>query len=81
MLRNIELLFLPLLRELLPCRISHASEPWNSFDRIQRQMVAIYIVGRAHIERSSDRSLLLIAAHMNVIVIPAPVGETMNNGA
>ena len=51
------------------------AEAWNSPDGVQSQLVAIEIVQHDHIERRRSRALLLIAAHVNIVVIVPSVGS------
>jgi hypothetical protein len=50
------------------------AEPWNSLDGVQRELIAVEIVQHDHVEGSRGGALLLVAAHMNIVMIVPPVG-------
>ena len=56
------------------------AEAWNSPDGVQRQLIAVEIVQHDHIERCCSRAFLLVAAHMNIVVIVPPVGQLVMEG-
>jgi len=50
----------------------------HSVDHIAHQVEAIEIVEHAHVEGCGRCSFFLVAAHVNVIVPGAPVGQSVN---
>src|SRR4029077_20216286 len=54
------------------------SERWHAVDHVAYEVEAIEIVEHAHVERCCGRALLFVAAHMEVVVARAPVGQSVN---
>ena len=50
----------------------------NPIDDVDDEMEAVKIIEHHHVERRGGGALLLVPAYMNVAVIGAPVGETMD---
>ena len=55
------------------------AEPWNSIDGVQRELIAVEIVQHDHVEGRRRGALLLVAAHMNIVVIVPPVGQLVDH--
>ena len=53
-------------------------EPGNAVDHVDHEMEAIEVVEHHHVERRRRRPFLLVAADMEVRVVPAPVGEPVD---
>src|SRR5260370_37123171 len=53
-------------------------EPRYARDCIEGQLVAVDVVEHAHVKRRGCGAFLLVAAHVNVVVIVPPVGEPVN---
>ena len=69
MLADIELVT-PHGRPVTRCRLLHLiAEPWNSLDGFQRELIAVEIVQHDHVEGGRGGALLLVAAHMNIVMI------------
>src|SRR3974390_2859467 len=68
--------------ELVSDRLLGISRPrpklWYAVDHIAHQVEAIEIVEHAHVEGCGRCAFFLVAAHMNVIVAIAPVGQSVN---
>ena len=50
----------------------------HAVDHVAHQVEAIEIVQHAHVERRRGGALFLVAAHMDVVVARAPVGQPVN---
>ncbi len=50
----------------------------NAIDDVDRQIEAIDLIEDREFERSVDVALFLVSAHMDVVMIRAPVGELVN---
>src|SRR4051812_16777632 len=50
----------------------------NTVYRLHNQVEPIQIIAHDHVERRRRRTLLLIAAHVNIVMIRTPVSEAMN---
>src|SRR3984893_15570744 len=79
MLADIELVTLhgrPVTRR----RLLHLiAEPWNSPDDVQRKLITVEIVQHDHVEGGRGGALLLVAAHMNIVMIVPSVGQLVNH--
>src|SRR3974390_1627812 len=68
--------------ELVSYRLLSISRPRtklrHAVDHIAHQVEAIEIVEHAHVEGCGRCSFFLVAAHVNVIVPSAPVGQSVN---
>src|SRR5580692_8746991 len=61
-------------------RLLHlAAEPGNPPDGVQCELVAVEIVQHDHVERSGGGSLLLVAAHMDIVVVVPVVGQLVDD--
>ena len=59
--------------------VSGASDKaWDAVDDVADEMETIEIVQHDHVEGSSRRSFFFVAANVEVFVIRAAIGETMN---
>ena len=74
----IELVALNFLGVPLARRVDLRCESWDTRNGIERQLEAVNIVEHAHIEGRGRGALLLVAAHMDVVVVVTPVGEAVN---
>src|SRR3984885_14285873 len=54
--------------------VSLIAEPWNSIDRVPRELIAVEIVWHDHVDGRRGGALLLVTAYMNIVVIVPPVG-------
>src|SRR5664280_2625916 len=61
------------------CLLHLIAQPWNSLDGIQRELIAVEIVQHNHVEGSRGGALLLVAAHMNIVMIVPSVGQLVND--
>src|SRR6516165_6404418 len=50
----------------------------HPFDHVHRQMKAIELIEHRHVEWGRRRAFLVVAPHVHIVVIFAPVGQTMN---
>ena len=50
----------------------------QTIDRIHCEVKAVEIVQHRHIERRGDRTLLLVTAHVNIVVIGPAVGQSVD---
>src|ERR1700683_2559941 len=79
MLADIELMALhgrPVTRGRL---VSLIAEAWNSIDGVKRQLIAVEVVQYDHVEGRRGSAFLLVAAHMNIVVIVPPVGQLVDH--
>src|SRR5256885_14033795 len=58
--------------------IAAAGELRQALDDVLDEVEAIHVVQHRHVEGGGDRAFLLVAAHMQVHVVPAAVGEAMD---
>ena len=54
------------------------AEPGHAVDHVHDQVEAVQVVEHDHVERRRGRALLLVAAHVEVAVVGAPVGEPVD---
>src|ERR1700731_1541864 len=54
------------------------TQPRHTVDNIDGQIEAVNLVDNGQLERSIDVPLFLVPAHVNVVMIPAPVTQLMN---
>src|SRR5205823_9775039 len=54
------------------------TERRDPVDDVDHEVIAVEVVEHDHVERSRCRALLLVAAHMKVVVIRAPVGKAVD---
>ena len=47
-------------------------------DHVLHEMITIQIVEHAHVKRRSRGAFFLVAAHVQIVVISAPVGQAMD---
>ena len=59
--------------------IATAGELRHTIDDVLDEVEAIHVVQYRHVEGSRDRAFLLVAAHVQVHVVPAAVGEAMED--
>src|SRR6516164_2964409 len=73
---------LPMVDELVAYRLLGISRPraklGHAVNHIAHQVETIEIIEHAHIKRCRRGAFFLVAAHMNVVVAGAPVGQTVN---
>ncbi len=50
----------------------------HAIDYVAREVKSIQVVKDRHIERSRRRSFLFVSADVEVVVIRAPIGQTVN---
>ena len=50
----------------------------HAVDHVDRQMEAVELVQHRHVERRRGRAFFLVAAHVHVVVIGAPVGQPVD---
>jgi hypothetical protein len=55
-----------------------AAKAWNAIDRIVRQMETVQIVHHGYVEGRGCCALFLVATHVQVSVIRAPISKTMD---
>ena len=51
---------------------------WQPIDDVLHEMEAIHLVQYDHVERRGGSAFLLVAAHMNVLVVRAAIREAMD---
>ena len=56
----------------------HRTQLVDAIDDVGDQIESIDVVQDGHVEGRRRRTFLLVAAHMQVLVIGAPVGQAMN---
>ena len=54
------------------------AETWHTMDYVADQVKAIKIVHHAHVERSTGRTLLFVATHVQVRMASSPVSQSVN---
>jgi hypothetical protein len=54
------------------------AEPGHAVDHVHHQVEAVEVVEHHHVERRRGRALLLVAAHVEVVVVGAPVGQPVD---
>ena len=77
-LPDVLLMFDQLVAQELFEMSTNALQPRNPIDDIARQMEAIQVVQYRHIKRRSGRSLFLVAANVEIVVIRSPIGEAVD---
>src|SRR5437764_511131 len=63
---------------LLTDRRNAGSEPGHTIDHVHDKVEAIHVVEHNHVKRRRDGSFFLVAAHMQVIMTVAAVGEAVD---
>ena len=53
----------------------------HAIDDVLHEMKAIQVVQHHHVERRGRRAFLLVAAHVQVLVIRAAIGQSVNQPA
>src|SRR5207302_3960727 len=76
--RDIQFVALHHLREALHRAIGECLQAWHSLYDIERQLETVQPVEYGHIERRGCRAFLDVSAHVDIEMIPAPVGEPVN---
>ena len=54
------------------------AKAWHAIDHVTHQMETIKVIQHDHIEGRGRGALFFIAAHVQVVMILAPVGESVN---
>src|SRR5665213_2285012 len=54
--------------------VSLIAKAWNSIGSVKRQLIAVKIVQHHHVEGRRSGAFLLVAAHVNIVVVVPPVG-------
>jgi hypothetical protein len=55
-----------------------AAELWQAVDDIGDQVEAVHIVQHRHVERHSDRALLLVTADVEIVTVMPAVSQAMD---
>ena len=67
-----------LVAQMLPGMRRAGLEPWQPRDGIRSQMKPVQVVQHRHVERRGDGALLLVATHVEVCVVGASIGQSMD---
>src|SRR5437667_3738487 len=57
---------------------ARVDEPRNTVDHVDHEVEAVEVVEHDHVERRRGRALLLVAAHVQVAMVRAPVREPVD---
>ena len=68
----------PLVDHSLPQLGRVRAEARDAVDHVDHEVEAVEVVEHDHVERRRRRPLLLVAAHVDVLVVRAPVGEAVD---
>ena len=68
----------PLVDHVLPDVRGALAESWDAVDHVDHEVEAVEVVQHDHVERRRGRPLLLVAAHVEVRVVRAPVGQAVD---
>ena len=55
-----------------------AAEPRNAVDHVNDEMEPVEVVEHHHVERGRRGAFLFVAAHVEIVVISAAIGEAVN---
>src|ERR1700733_12360306 len=75
---DVELVLDELVAQPLLLVTGDAVKLWNTVEHIACEMEPVEIVQHRHVERSGCGSFLLVPADVQVVVIRAPVGQSVN---
>src|ERR1700676_4941175 len=78
MLVDVQLVIDELVAQPLLLVTRDTVKAWNTIEHITSQMEPVEIVQHRHVEGSGGCSLFLVSAHVQVVVISAPVGQSVN---
>src|SRR5690349_9304434 len=68
----------PLVHHGLAYRRGPAGQPRYPVDDVDDEVVAVHVVEYQHVERSRRGALLLVPAHVDLVVVGAPVGQPVD---
>src|SRR5262249_10682503 len=68
----------PAVAHLLAQAAARLGEARDTVDHVHDEVEAVEVVEHDHVERRRGRALLLVAAHVQVPVVRAPVGEPVD---
>ena len=56
----------------------HALQARHAIDHVARQVEAVQVVQHGHVERRGGGAFFFVSAHVQIVVIGAPIGQAMN---
>ena len=61
-----------------PCVSGRVAQARHAIDRVDRHVEAVGLIADRQLQRGIDAAELLVAAHVEIRVIGAPIGELVN---
>ena len=53
-------------------------KPGHALEHIHHEVPAVQVVQDGHVEGRGDRALLLLAVHVEIVVVAAPIGQAVD---